>query len=99
MITELTPELLAEGAVREVMRAVQDMRKDAGLEPSDRIALTVATDEAGQSAVVAHKELLQKTVGANDVVFDVAFGTTVTAGEYTFTLAIEKITADLSLVS
>ena len=99
LITELTPELLAEGAVREVMRAVQDMRKDAGLEPSDRIALTVATDEAGQSAVVAHKELLQKTVGANDVVFDVAFGTTVTAGEYTFTLAIEKITADLSLVS
>jgi isoleucyl-tRNA synthetase len=91
LITELTPELLAEGAVREVMRAVQDMRKDAGLEPNDRIALTIATDEGGESAVLAHKELLQKTVGATSIEFAVAFGTTVTAGEHTFTLAIEKV--------
>jgi isoleucyl-tRNA synthetase len=91
LITELTPELLAEGAVREVMRAVQDMRKDAGLEPNDRIALTIATDEGGERAVFAHKELLQKTVGATSIEFAVAFGTTVTAGEHTFTLAIEKV--------
>ncbi|MES2966820.1 MAG: class I tRNA ligase family protein [Patescibacteria group bacterium] len=91
LITELTPELIAEGAVREVMRAVQDMRKDAGLEPGDRIALIIATDETGQAAVECHKELLQHTVGASTVEYGVAFGTTVTAGEHTFTLSFEKI--------
>jgi isoleucyl-tRNA synthetase len=90
LATELTPELLAEGAVREVMRAVQDMRKDAGLEPSDRITLTIDTNEAGQAAITAHRELLVKTVGASDVVFAQAYGTTVTPGDYTFTLSIEK---------
>ncbi len=91
LITELTPELIAEGAVREVMRAVQDMRKDAGLEPNDRIALMIATDEVGQAAVESHKELLQNTVGASTVEYGVAFGNTVTAGDHTFTLSFEKI--------
>jgi isoleucyl-tRNA synthetase len=91
LVTAITPELLAEGAVREVMRAVQDMRKDAGLEPSDRITLTIDTNEAGQAAVTTHRELLTKTVGASDMQFAQAYGTTVTPGDYTFTLAIEKL--------
>ena len=91
LVTTITPELLAEGAVREVMRAVQDMRKDAGLEPADRIVLTVDTNEAGQAAITAHQDLLTKTVGASGVVFAQAYGTTVTPGDYTFTLTIEKI--------
>ncbi len=91
LITELTPELLAEGAVREVIRAVQDMRKDTGLEPSDRITLTIDTNEAGQTAIAVHQDLLTKTAGASTVVFAQAYGTTVTPGEYTFTLSIEKL--------
>ncbi|MBY0538243.1 class I tRNA ligase family protein [Patescibacteria group bacterium] len=90
LITELTPELIAEGAVREVMRAVQDMRKDAGLEPSDRIVLTIDTNENGQNAVNTHKESLLKTVGATDIVFDVTFGTSVTSGDYSFVCAISQ---------
>ncbi len=89
--TELTPELLAEGAVREVMRAVQDMRKDAGLEPADRIALMLATDDAGSAAIKSHEELLKKTVGAVTVEFGIVFGTTVTAGGYTFTISLKKL--------
>jgi isoleucyl-tRNA synthetase len=91
LITELTPELLAEGAVREVMRAVQDMRKDAGMEPSDRIKLIISTDAQGEAAIVSHQQLLQKTVGATDVEFGIVFGMTVTAGNHTFTIAVEKI--------
>ena len=37
--TTLTPELLAEGDARELQRAVQDRRKEAGLELDDRIVL------------------------------------------------------------
>ena len=39
--TDVTPELAAEGVARDLVRAVQQARKDAGLDVSDRIALTV----------------------------------------------------------
>ncbi len=39
--TEVTPELAAEGLARDLVRAVQQARRDAGLDVSDRIALTV----------------------------------------------------------
>jgi isoleucyl-tRNA synthetase len=38
--TEITPELRLEGVVRDLIRQIQDMRKDAGLEITDRIRLT-----------------------------------------------------------
>src|SRR5690606_1383852 len=37
--TETTPELEAEGIARDAIRAVQEARKNAGLEVSDRIVL------------------------------------------------------------
>ena len=49
--TELTPELRAEGDARELQRAVQDLRKEAGLALDDRIELHVA---GAERAVVAH---------------------------------------------
>jgi isoleucyl-tRNA synthetase len=39
--TELTPELVAEGDARELARAIQDLRREAGLELDDRIELGV----------------------------------------------------------
>ncbi len=56
--TEVTPELEAVGLVRDVVRVVQQARRDAGLHVSDRIRLTVAADVAVWEALVAHQDLL-----------------------------------------
>jgi isoleucyl-tRNA synthetase len=57
--TELTPELEAEGTARDVVRSVQQARRDAGLEVSDRIRLTVGADAATAAAVEAHAGFLK----------------------------------------
>jgi isoleucyl-tRNA synthetase len=49
--TELTPELIAEGDARELQRAIQDLRKDAGLALDDRIEVWV---DGLPAAVQAH---------------------------------------------
>ena len=56
--TVVTPELEAEGLARDVVRAVQQARKDAGLEVSDRISLTLGGSDATRAAVEAHRDLI-----------------------------------------
>ena len=52
--TTVTPELVAEGTARDVIRVIQQARKDAGLDVSDRIRLTVGADGPVADAVRAH---------------------------------------------
>jgi isoleucyl-tRNA synthetase len=54
--TTLTDELLAEGMAREIVRSVQDARKQAGLEVSDRIALCVSGSAGVEAALAAHRD-------------------------------------------
>jgi isoleucyl-tRNA synthetase len=54
----VTPELEAEGVARDLIRTVQQARKDAGLDVSDRIKLTVTGDEALLAATGTHKALV-----------------------------------------
>jgi isoleucyl-tRNA synthetase len=56
--TEVTPELAEEGLARDLVRAVQQARRDAGLEVSDRIALTIAGSEDVQAAARTHERLI-----------------------------------------
>jgi isoleucyl-tRNA synthetase len=49
--TRVTPELAAEGTARDVVRIVQQARRDAGLAVSDRIRLTIGADAAVAEAV------------------------------------------------
>ena len=65
--TEITPELKQEGQYRELVRAVQDMRKAEGLSPSDVVVLEVATNTDGQEIINKFKAELIKTVGASEV--------------------------------
>jgi len=56
--TTVTPELAAEGLARDVIRAVQQARRDADLDVSDRISLTVTGDDDVWAATVAHQQLI-----------------------------------------
>ncbi len=56
--TRVTGELAAEGTARDVVRIVQQARRDAGLSVSDRIRLTLGADGAVAEAVRAHAGFL-----------------------------------------
>ncbi|QWW18844.1 isoleucine--tRNA ligase [Schaalia sp. 19OD2882] len=58
--TELTPELEAEGYARDVVRAVQDERKNAGLHVADRIDLGLAVPSDRVEAVRTWSEMIAK---------------------------------------
>jgi isoleucyl-tRNA synthetase len=57
--TTVTPELAAEGLARDVVRAVQQARRDAGLNVSDRIHLRLSGDESVRAAIQAHSNLIK----------------------------------------
>jgi isoleucyl-tRNA synthetase len=56
--TTLTPELVQEGLARELVRSVQEARKQAGLEVSDRIVLEIEGDEAVAAALMAYRQYI-----------------------------------------
>lgn len=65
--TVISPELKAEGIARELMRAIQDMRKQKGLTPDDTISLVIGTNETGKEVVQKFESDIKKTVGANSL--------------------------------
>ena len=67
--TALTPELVREGYAREVISKVQNMRKDAGFDVTDRISVTVQGDQDVTEAVKAYRDMIRKGVLAEEIVF------------------------------
>jgi isoleucyl-tRNA synthetase len=62
---EVTPELRREGVARELVRMIQDARKGAGLEVTDRIELAVETSGEAAEALAAHRdEIAAETLAA-----------------------------------
>ena len=72
--TTVTPELAAEGLARDVIRAVQQARRDAGLSVSDRIRLTVDGRDDVVGAAKAHESLLASETLALEIRYENADG-------------------------
>ena len=60
--TALTPELEAEGYARDLIRLIQDERKNSGLNVGDRIVLTAHVPLEHVPAVETHKDLISREV-------------------------------------
>jgi len=58
--TEITPELRAEGYVRELIHHIQQLRKKAGYQVTDRIELFVSADRELAEAIQTHQDHLQE---------------------------------------
>ena len=65
--TEVTPELEAEGMARDVVRLVQQARKDAGLLVTDRIHCHISTTTEVADALDAHRKWVSEAVLATEL--------------------------------
>ncbi len=61
---KVTPELEAEGFARELVRRVQEQRKQSGFSKSDRIELYVIADAKLKKMLEKHKDYIFERVGA-----------------------------------
>ena len=67
--TNLTPALVEEGFVREVISKIQTMRKDADFDVTDRIAVAIEAGEKLTGILEANREALSAAVLATSVAF------------------------------
>ncbi|CAN5909050.1 isoleucine--tRNA ligase [soil metagenome] len=68
--TEVTPEFEAEGRARDVVRVIQQARRDAGLDVSDRIALGLDGQAVVLDAVRSNETFVVGEVLASSVTYD-----------------------------
>ena len=66
----ISETLKAEGIARELVNRVQNLRKESGLEITDRIVLSVDTNDLVKSAILSNKSYVCDEVLANDVLFE-----------------------------
>ena len=67
--TNLTPELIEEGYVREIISKVQTMRKEAGFEVMDKIKISLSGNDVIEGIFRAHEADIKSEVLAEDVVY------------------------------
>ncbi|MBR0377737.1 MAG: isoleucine--tRNA ligase [Lachnospiraceae bacterium] len=72
----LTPELLEEGFVRELISKIQTMRKEAGFEVMDRIKVYASGNEKIQQIMLDNKETIAHDVLADEFIFGETAGYT-----------------------
>jgi isoleucyl-tRNA synthetase len=92
--TELTPELVQEGYARDLVRAINNMRKDAGLEISDRIDLAYQAEGEVAAALnnfgdYVKQETLTLSLTSGEL-SDSSYNETVKVGDQMVTLSLRK---------
>jgi isoleucyl-tRNA synthetase len=85
--TEVTPELEAEGLARDMVRSIQQARKDAGLNVSDRIRTTISAPMNLVDALKAHENLVVTET------LTVELGLSSSGDDSELQIAVEKVEA------
>ena len=66
----ISEDLKSEGIARELVNRVQNLRKEKGLEVTDRISLVLETNEVIQDAIERNKRYVADEVLASDISFE-----------------------------
>lgn len=88
--TTITSELKKEGQFRDLLRTVQELRKNARLDTSDMVTLKVKTTDEGRALVEMFSIELKKTALINEIVFGEADGTSFEIDQLLFALEVVK---------
>ncbi len=88
---ELDDELRREGLAREIVHAVQNARKAAGLEITDRIDLTLAGDPDLLEAAQAHQDYLAGEVLATSISYDGTNGAAATIDGRELSIGVTRV--------
>ena len=86
----LTDELRKEGLARELINRIQNLRKDSGLEITDRINVTIQPNEAMEQAVEAYGEYVCNQVLADSISFKDNDGKTAEFDEFNLNISLQK---------
>ena len=87
---ELTDELRREGMARELINRIQNLRKDAGLEITDRISVVVEPNEETDAAVASFNEYICAQVLADEIKIAPNDGAEVEFDEFNLNIQITK---------
>ena len=88
---ELTDELKQEGMAREIINRVQNIRKDSGLEITDRIHITLAPQAEIEAAVKAFGEYIKTQVLADDITIAANNGQEVDFDDFKLNIDVKKV--------
>ncbi len=88
---ELTDELRNEGMARELINRIQNMRKEGGLEITDRVNVTISPAESIEKAVDGFAEYIKTQVLADNITIAANDGVEVELDELKANIKVEKI--------
>ena len=87
---ELTDALRQEGMARELINRIQNLRKETGLEITDRITVTVAPNDKTTAAINAFGDYIKSQVLANDITVADNDGAEVDFDDFKLNIKVEK---------
>jgi isoleucyl-tRNA synthetase len=88
--TDMSPILQREGVMRELLRQIQSLRKNNGLEPHDVVALEVQTDKEGSDLITFFNDEICSTAGLSEIVRVENDGETIEIDSMMFVVRVRK---------
>ena len=89
--TEITSELKTEGQIRDIIRSIQDLRKEKSFKPGERANLFARADGEARDIFDTHAEKIKKSATLDEIRFaDNVSGEEIIDGDIRYTLEIRK---------